>query len=158
MSCWSHCLRYDHSKYAWWRGDVYKTWCFNSFLILHFLQIVVKNTYIHIHIHTHTHTHTHYSHYGYFGVTSKYVYLFSSAVFKLSFLGEFSKEMAANILVVSVRCVRLTVFYPRTDKIASHRSDFCDISYSGFLLKFVDIYQFWLKSDKINRILHENLL
>jgi hypothetical protein len=85
------------------------------------------------------------------------VYLFSSALFKRQFHSEFSKKMAANILVVSVRCIRLTVFYSRTEKRASHRTDFSDISYLDFLLKFVDIFQFWLKSDKINRFLHENL-
>jgi len=66
--------------------------------------------------------------------------------------------MAANILVVSVRCVRLTVFYTPTEKRASHRTDFCDISYLVSLPKFVDIFQFWLKSGKINRFLNENLL
>ena len=82
---------------------------------------------------------------------------FALRVFKRSFLGEFSKKMAANTLVVCVRCVRVTVFYTRADKRASHRTDFCDISYLGFLLKFVDIFQFWLKSDKINKFLHENV-
>ena len=66
-----------------------------------------------------------YSHYGYFGVTDKNVYLFSSALFKRSFLGEFSKKMAANIPVASVRCVRLAVFH-------THREQIC-LASDGFL-------------------------
>jgi len=84
----------------------------NSFCV-QFSQIMV-NLYVYIYIYIYICLC--YSHYGYSGVTNKNVYLFNSALFKRSFLDEFSKKMAANILVESVRCVRLAVFYTRTEQ------------------------------------------